>query len=420
MPQSNLTRRRLMAGGVRLLPAAGFMSPHRIALGQSPGASPEDATPFRVAIPQSRLDRILAKLRNADWPDQPAGEPWAYGVDPAVLRDLVAYWTSAYDWRAQEALINRFPQFMARIDGHDIHFIHVRGSGRHPQPIIISHGWPSSFVEFMKIIGPLTRPEAFGGRAEDAFSVVIPSLPGFGFSSKPKTPIGTRAIARLFDQLMTRTLGYKDYIALGGDFGAGISCWLGYESPNCRAVQINFTISFSAPDAAFTTPEEQASLKRRQRFIETEGAYQAIQRTKPLTLAYGLTDSPLGAAAWIFEKYKTWSDLRDGDPWSVYTRDEILNNIMVYLVTGTLGTSTWMYAGGRSDNPIPPGARIEKPVGVAYYIHEPNAGYPRSYVEKTLNVVRWTDMQRGGHFGALEQPLAYAEEVHAFQRQIRR
>ncbi len=373
--------------------------------------------PFKIDISQTRLDHIAGRLRNAQWPDIPTGDPWELGASGTEMRGLIDYWLTHYDWRAREALFNQLPQFTATIDGYAIHFIHVRGAGANPQPVLITHGWPGSFVEFLKVIEPLTQPQKFGGRIEDALSVVIPSLPGFGFSSKPARPIGPRRIAELFDRLMTEALGYSNYIAQGGDWGSSVSSWLGYEGKGCTAIHVNFVFGWNPPDALPQTAEEQGAFAHLQQVWQREGGYIAIQSTKPLSLSYAMQDSPLGVAAWLVEKFRSWSALTGGDLWSVYTRDEILDNIMVYLVTETFGTASWIYR-GVADEPIRSGARIDTPVGVAHFPGE-LIFLPRSQVEKVYRVVRWTDMPVGGHFAAFEQPQAFAKELLAFVAQLR-
>lgn len=372
--------------------------------------------PFRIDIPQARLDRIAARLRDAEWPDVPDGAPWEYGTSARELRGLVDYWLDDYDWRAQERALNEWPQFVARVDGYDIHFVHVRGAGAHPRPVLMTHGWPGSFIEFVKVIERLTQPARFGGRDEDALSLVIPSLPGYGFSSKPRQPIGPHRIAQLFDKLMTEQLGYRDYIAQGGDWGSSVSSWLGVDRNGCAAVHLNFVLGWRAPSARPETDEEHAALKYFKDLWRTEGGYMLMQASKPLTLSYAMHDSPLGVAAWILEKFKTWSDVGD-DLWSVYTRDELITNIMIYLVTETFGTAAWLYNGIYKE-PIPPEARVDKPVGIARFPRE-IAFLPRSLVEKSYRVVRWTEMPKGGHFAAFEQPELFAADVLAFGRDLR-
>ena len=376
--------------------------------------------PFTIAVPQERLDWIARRLDEAEWPDPAEGDPWAYGTSVAAMRDLVGYWREGYDWRAREAAMNRFPQFLVdvEVDGvpYQVHLLHVAGKGPNPKPVLVTHGWPGSFVEFLEIIDPLTDPAAHGGDAADAVTLVIPSLLGYGFSSKPRKPIGPRTMAKAFDQAMA-ALGYRDYVAQGGDWGSSVSGWLGYEGAGCSAVHLNFAFGWTNPEAKPETEEEIAAATALGDVWRTESGYMVIQSTKPVTLSYAMADSPLGVAAWILEKFHRWSHLPDGDLWSIYTRDRILDNIMVYLVTGTFGTASWLYR-GVFDEPVPSGARVEKPVAMANFPGE-LARFPRSTVEKSYNVVRWTDMPRGGHFAAMEQPALFVGELQAFLRSLR-
>ncbi|SFR89567.1 epoxide hydrolase family protein [Sphingomonas jatrophae] len=373
--------------------------------------------PFRIDVPQARLDWIERRLAEAEWPDRPEGDPWHYGASVDAMRDLVAYWRDGYDWRAREAAMNRLPQFLVdvEVDGvpYAIHLAHLVGKGPSPKPVMLLHGWPGSFVEFLDAAEQLADPTAHGGDAADALSVVIPSLIGYGFSSKPRKPIGPRTIARAMDQAMA-ALGYTDYVAQGGDWGSSVSGWLGYEGQGCSAIHINFTMGWTRPDAQPETDEEKAAAQKLADVWRTESGYMVLQSTKPLSLSYAMSDSPLGVAAWLVEKFQTWSQLKDGDLWSVYTRDQILDNIMVYLANNTFGTASWLYR-GVYDEPVPAGARVTKPVGVANFPGE-LALFPRSTVEKSYNVVRWTDMPAGGHFAAMEQPALFVEELRAFMR----
>jgi microsomal epoxide hydrolase len=412
MPDRTISRRDLIKSA-QLLPLAGLLPAVAEAAEQSGGSS-MSVTPFKVDVPQSRLDYIAARIKDAQWPDVPEGQPWQYGTSFDALKDLVSYWQTKYDWRAREAAMNKFPHFKAKVEDYEIHFMHVKGSGKNPQPIIITHGWPGSYVEFLKVIDPLAHPEKHGGQADDGFDVVVPSIPGFGFSSKPKKPINSRFVAHLWDKLMTENLGYKDYIAQGGDYGGPISTWLGFEGKGCKAVHLNFLLGVGSPPQS---DEEKAAMQRWMQVYQTEGGYIHIQSTKPLTLSYAMTDSPLGAAAWIFEKMKTWSDLKNGDPWSIYTRDEVLDNIMVYLTTNTFGTASWMYAGAGLEPAVPPG-KVEKPTAIAHFPGE-LVFWPKSYGERQFNLKRWTDMPAGGHFAAMEQPKLFADDVRAFGRMLK-
>ena len=416
MDERTLSRRGLLKTA-QLLPLAGLL-PGAAAAAESnapsTGGSKVTVTPFHINVPQARLDHIKARIANAEWPDVPEGAPWQYGTEYSVMKELVSYWQTKYDWRAREAVMNKWPNFKARIDDYDIHFIHEKGSGKNPQPMIITHGWPGSFTEFMKVIDPLAHPEKYGGDAEDGLTVVVPSIPGFAFSSKPKKPIGVRRVAGLWDRLMTDGLGYTSYITQGGDYGSQISNWLGAEGKGCKAVHLNFLLGVTAQAQ---NDDEKAAMAQWGKVYQAEGAYIHVQSTKPLTFGYAMTDSPLGAAAWIFEKMKTWSDLKNGDPWSVYSHEDVLDNIMVYLVTNTFGTASWMYA-SFTDGPALPPAPITRPTAVAHFPGE-LVFWPRSYAERTYKLVRWTDMPVGGHFAALEQPKLFADDVRAFAKMVK-
>ena len=377
--------------------------------------------PFKVDIPQQKLDWISRRLRDAQWPtehDNP--DPWAYGASIPEMRGLVDYWLNQYDWRAREEAMNRFPHFLASVelDGvpYDVHFIHAGGKGPNPKTAMIMHGWPGSFVEFLDCIERLADPAKFGGKAEEALNVVIPSLIGFAFSSKPRRPIGPRTMARVFDKMMREELGYAAYIAQGGDWGSSVSGWLGYEGEGCVAVHLNFAHGWTNPSAVPETPEEIESMQKLGATWRVEGGYMYIQGTKPVSLDHAFADSPLGVAAWLVEKFRSWSQLENGDLWSVYTREQILDNIMVYLANNTFGTAAWIYRGVH-DEPVPPGARVTRPVAFADFPGE-GARFPRSWVEKSYNIVRWRQMPSGGHFAAMEQPEIFCRDLLAYAREV--
>ncbi|MEM8744858.1 MAG: epoxide hydrolase family protein [Pseudomonadota bacterium] len=376
--------------------------------------------PFELAVPDETLEHIRTKVAAFPWDDMPKLGGWELGANLEYMKALCAYWLDGFDWRQQEAEINRFDHFTAPVDGLDIHFIHEKGSGPAPKPLLISHGWPGSVVEFLHVIEPLAHPERFGGSEDDAFDVIAPSLPGFGFSGKPDRPLGPRAMAKLFAKLMKDVLGYDSYIAQGGDWGGAISSWLGYEhAPACRAIHLNIlTMRHSdGPQGA----EEEAWAKRFAEEQEEQDGYRSLQATKPQSLSYAMTDSPVGVAAWIIEKFQGWSDTRDGDIESVHTRDQLLTNIMVYLVTNTFATASWIYAGRREEGGrllSPEGRRVEVPTACALFPEELLAWPPRSYAERIYNVTRWTEFPKGGHFAAMEQPDALIDDIRAFARSL--
>lgn len=383
-----------------------------------------EAKPFKIAIGQPTIARINRRVRDFEWHEMPRGPglegTWAYGANLDYMKRLAAYWIGDYDWRKQEEALNRFPQFIANVDGIDIHFIREEGSGPSPQPLILSHGWPGSVLEFLHIIEKLAHPERFGGDAKDTFTVIVPSLPGYGFSGKPLRPIGPRTTARLFDSLMTDVCALPGYIAQGGDWGSAISGWMGYEGKGCKAVHFNM-FGWRSPGVGPQTDEEKQYAQRAMQLFEMEGAYFREQTTKPQTLSYAMMDSPVGAAAWIVEKFHGWSDTSRGFE-NIYSMDQLLTNVMIYLVTKSFNTATWMYRGLMEDlagDPVPNGARIEKPVGIAAFPVDLIPFPPRSMVERHVNVTHWTDFKEGGHFAALERPDDLVGDVRAFARTVR-
>ncbi len=383
-----------------------------------------DPKPFRVDIAQSALDSIRQKVSAYEWREVPKGpgleESWAYGTNQNFLRALCAHWADEYDWRQWERALNRFPQFTAQVDGLDLHFFHEEGSGPDPQPIILSHGWPGSVFEFLHLIEPLAHPERFGGDAEDAFTVIVPSLPGYGFSGKPERPISPRTIARAFDALMIDVLALPDYIAQGGDWGSAISGWLGYEGKGCRAVHLNM-MGWVSPGVGPQTDEEKEHAKKARQLYETRGTHFRVHARNPETISYAMMDSPVGACAYIVEKFHSWSDIRRGFE-NVYTRDQLLTNVMIYLVTRSFNTALWLYRGLYDDAggpPVPAGARVERPVAIAHFPVDVMLFPPRSQVERSFNVTRWSDFAEGGHFAALERPDDLLGDIRAFARELR-
>lgn len=379
--------------------------------------------PFKIEVPEATIRAIREKVRNYDWHEMPRGDgldgTWAYGANLEFMKALCAYWAGHYDWREWEGALNRFPQFKVDVGAHEVHFYKEIGSGAQPKPLILSHGWPGSVFEFLHIIEPLAHPERFGGDEKDAFTVVVPSLPGYGWSGKPSRPIGPRTTAQIFDELMTKALNLPDYIAQGGDWGSSISAWMGYEGKGCRAVHMNM-LGWLSPGVHPESEEEKQHAARAAQLFELEGAYFREQTTKPQTLSFGMMDSPVGACAWIVEKFHGWSDTRRGFE-NVYSKDQLLTNVMVYLVTRTFNTATWMYRGRVEEQagpPVPKGARIEKPVGIAAFPVDLIPFPPRSQVERSLNVVHWTDFKEGGHFAALERPDDLVADIRAFARKV--
>jgi pimeloyl-ACP methyl ester carboxylesterase len=376
--------------------------------------------PFKIAIPQVTLDDLRERLARTRFPDEVEGAGWDYGTNLDYLKQLTGYWQHTFDWRAQEARLNQFAHFKTEIDGLMIHFIHERGKGPNPLPLILTHGWPDSFYRMHKIIPMLTDPESFGGNAADSFDVIVPSIPGFGFSDPVRKPGWTvKQTAQLWASLMRDVLGYQRYAAAGGDGGSPISQLLALNNP-ASVIGIHLTdIGFQATmnlDPSSLTPAEQQYLGAMQQRFFQEGGYVMIQSTKPQTLAYGLSDSPIGLAAWIIEKFYGWSDI-DGDLEREYTKDELLTNIMIYWVTQTINPSIRSYYEESHAPSLKPGQRVEVPVAMALFPKDTPP--PRALAERTLRIERWTEMPRGGHFPALEVPELYARDLQAFFRSLR-
>jgi len=378
-----------------------------------------DCQPFNLSVPDETLADIRARVLAYPWHEMPDDGGWDYGTNLDYLQEFCKYWTTAFDWRAQEAKINRFSHFKVPVDGIDLHFIHEKGSGPNPRPLIISHGWPGSIVEFLEFIDLLAHPEQHGGSVDDAFTVIAPSLPGFGFSARPPRPWGPRKMADLFNTLMTDVLGYEHYIAQGGDWGGAISSWLGFEHPACAAIHINI-LTMRHKDE----PQGAEEIAWEKQFNEEQAlqdGYRTQQATKPQTLSYAMMDSPVGVAAWILEKMHGWSDIRDNNVESVYSKDQLLTNIMVYIVTRTFNTASWIYYGRREVGGrvlSPEGKRVEVPTACALFPRELLAWPPRSYAERIYNVTQWTDMPHGGHFAAMEAPDLLIEDIRNFSRTL--
>ena len=376
---------------------------------------------FKVKISDQEIDSIYNKIKKYPWHEMPDDGGWEYGTNLDYLKELSNYWVNNFDWRKSEAQLNRFSNFKSKVDDIDIHFIHEKGSGSNPTPLLLMHGWPGSVIEFLHIIERLAHPEKFGGNIDDAFDVVVPSLPGFGFSGRPSRPMGPRKIANTLNKLMTENLGYKNYLAQGGDWGATIANWIGYDhSKSCKAIHIN-CLTMRHPDGPQTKQEEEWQQRFNTDQIMQDG-YRTQQATKPQTLSYGMMDSPVGIAAWIIEKMYSWSDLKDNNIESVYSKDTLLANIMVYVVTKTFNTATWIYYGRREEGGrfFPKDfKKIEIPTAAAIFPAEMSEWPPKSYVDRMFNITQWTEMPRGGHFAALEEPELLVNDLVKFSRSVR-
>ena len=382
-----------------------------------------EVRPFKIAVDDGVLDDLSQRLAETRWPDEIPASGWDYGSNLDYLKSLVHYWRTGFDWRSQETLINSFNHFKAEVDGLDIHFIHERGKGPNPIPLVITHGWPSSFFEMHKIVPLLADPGSHGGNPADAFDVVAPSLPGFGFSDRPQQRgMQVFKVADMWAKLMAEGLGYPRFAAQGGDIGAGVTARLGYAHPE-KMIGIHLTsmtrpTPYLGPGADELSEAEKALLDQREKWQQAEGGYAHIQGTKPQTLSYGLNDSPAGLAAWIVEKYRTWSDC-DGDVEKRFTKDELLTTVTIYWVTQTISSSTRMYKENQSHNwAMGESERIQPPSAMAVFPSEISRP-PREWAERSYNLQRWTEMPRGGHFAALEEPDLLAEDIRAFFRPLR-
>ncbi|MFH5802194.1 epoxide hydrolase family protein [Haladaptatus sp. CMAA 1911] len=381
-----------------------------------------DIHPFRIDIPESKLDDLQNRLAHTRWPDQLPSDGWSRGVPVDYLKDLTEYWQTSYDWHEHEAKLNEFPQFTTTIDGQTIHFLDIRSEESDALPLILTHGWPGSIVEFLDVIGPLTDPRAHGGDPTDAFHLVIPSIPGFGFSGVTREGGWTKQrIAAAFAELMGR-LGYDRYGAQGGDVGAEVSPDLGrVDADHVVGIHVNAaTVGFMPfpplddDELAELTDSEKARVEMIEDFLDEQSGYSQIQSTRPQTLAYGLTDSPIGQLAWIVEKFKEWTDDTEELPEDAVDRDRLLTNVMLYWLTGTANSSANLYyENAHSDQWLQPS---EVPTGVAVFTKDPSI---RRYAEQNHNITHWSEFDHGGHFAAMEVPDLLAEDIRDFFRQYR-
>lgn len=395
-------------------------------------SDPMSHQPYTIHVPQAVLDDLQTRLSATRWTDDLAGAGWGYGTEAGYLQSLLAYWQNSFDWRAQEAKLNRFSHYRAAMKevteeasgSMGIHYIYERGKGKNPMPIILTHGWPDSFYRMVKLIPLLTDPAAFGGDPADSFDVVVPSIPGYGFSDRPTAPgMNSIRIAELFTRLMTEELGYARFGAAGGDMGSRITRLMAIAHPghitgiHLTDIGFQYEVAFP-PTISDPTPTEEQYMGAASYWFMSEGAYIMMQGTKPQTLAYGLNDSPAGLAAWIVEKFRSWSDC-DGDLERSFSKDELLTNIMIYWATQTIGSSIRLYAeDGRLQPILQEGQFIEVPAGVALFPKE-MAQPPRSLGERFLHIQRWSEMAQGGHFAAMEEPQLLAQELREFYRPLR-
>lgn len=375
-------------------------------------------TPFEIHIADEQLEDLKQRLAAARWPDAETPDDWSQGTPLAYMKELADYWRTQYDWRAVESRLNALPQFKTELDGVDIHFLHVRSPEAEARPLLMTHGWPGSILEFMKVIGPLTDPVAHGGDAADAFHVIAPALPGYGFSGKPTTTgWGVEKIGREWGALMAR-LGYDQYLAQGGDWGSMVTTQVALQDPeHCIAIHTNMPVV--GPDPATMddlTPLEQSALAGAKFYQDWDSGYSKQQSTRPQTVGYGLVDSPVGQAAWIVEKFYQWMDC-DGHPENILTRDELLDNIMMYWLTGSGASSARLYweSFGKGGSL----GEINTPTGISIFPKEIFRTSRRWAERRYTNIIYWNELNKGGHFAAAEQPQTFVDEVRGCFRTLR-
>jgi epoxide hydrolase len=372
--------------------------------------------PFKISASDEQLDDLKRRLRATRWPERECVDDWSQGLPLAYAKEVCAYWLNKYDWRAREAQLNRFAQFKTEIDGLGIHFLHVRSPHADALPLVVTHGWPGSFVEFHKVIEPLANPTAYGGNAKDAFHVVCPTLPGYGFSDKPaRAGWSCQRIAAAWSELMPR-LGYKRYAAQGGDWGALVTTCIGIQDPaNCIGIHLNMPIVAPDPSAPDLTDREKSALAGMQHYNDWDSGYSKQQSTRPQTLGYGLADSPIGQAMWILEKFWSWTDC-NGHPENVLTRDELLDNVMLYWLPDAAASSARLYWESFRKIPTDP---VNLPVGCSIFPKEIFRTSRRWAEKRFSKLVYFNELDKGGHFAAFEQPELYLKEVRTCFQKMR-
>jgi pimeloyl-ACP methyl ester carboxylesterase len=376
---------------------------------------------FKVNFTEKEVSSVYQKIKDYSWDTMPELDGWEHGTNKKYLKELCDYWVSEFDWQKHEKQINNFENFITNVEGTDIHFIKKKGSNPNSTPLLLMHGWPGSVIEFLEIIDKLANPEKSGVNTKNSFDVIVPSLPGFGFSGKPSKPIGPRKMAEILNKLMIENLGYKNYMAQGGDWGATIANWIGYDhSKFCNAIHIN-CLTMRHPDGP-QSDDEKDWQKRFDKDQIMQDGYRTQQATKPQSLSYGMMDSPVGIAAWIIEKMYFWSDLKDNNLESVYSKDTLIANIMVYILTKSFNTASWIYFGRREEGGrfFPKNfKKITVPTAAAIFPAEMSEWPPRSYVERIFNIKQWSEMPGGGHFAALEKPDLLVDDIRKFLRSLR-
>ncbi|MEQ1752787.1 MAG: epoxide hydrolase family protein [Micropepsaceae bacterium] len=390
--------------------------------------------PFSLSVPVEDLTDLKSRLTRVRWPNEPAGnDAWDWGTNLAYMKRLIAYWLDEFDWRRAETELNRFPQFTVDLptdtETHTIHFIHEKGSGRNPLPLILTHGWPSTYREFLDVVEPLAHPERFGGNAEDGMDVIVPSLLGFGFSSRPKTPIGPAKIADLWHRLIHDVLGYKRYAAQAGDWGSYVTSRLALQHPeSLKAIHLtmlplrpNLKHASQPPVSA----DESAWIEKMKAWWAQEEGYRSIQSTKPMALAFGLMDSPVGLAGWLADKYWRLGDTKKDHPWEGmekrFSMHVMCTQLSIYWFSGTINSANMLYKAGPAERSaaLKPGERVTVPTAYSDYPMDVLPPTPQSWGKRSYNIVRWREMKAGGHFAAMEEPKLFADDVRDFFRTMR-
>ncbi|PPR26398.1 MAG: hypothetical protein CFH34_00977 [Alphaproteobacteria bacterium MarineAlpha9_Bin4] len=375
---------------------------------------------FKIKVENKNINNILKRVSKFNWDKVPDINNWELGVNKKELKILCDYWLKEYSWKREEKKINKYNHYKIKINDLSLHFIYKKGKSSNSLPLLISHGWPGSFIEFNKIIGPLTNPKKYGLNDEISFDLVIPSIPGFAFSEAPPEPFGPRKIAYYYNILMTKILNYKSYIAQGGDWGGAISSWLAYDYNNfCKAIHLNIMIMRDKNGTQ--TEEESLWQKNFKKEQVLEEGYRSLQATKPQTLAFAMNENPVGVTAWILEKFHGWSDLKNKSVLELYSKDMLLTNIMIYLITNSFSTASWIYFGRRKEGGriMNIEGKITTPTACALFPKEFLSWPPKSYVERLYNIYQWNEMSSGGHFAAMEEPALLVNDIRDFGKKIK-
>ena len=372
--------------------------------------------PYKISVPKSTLNNIYKKVRAYPWKMIQNVNGWEYGTNYNFLKKISQYWISKYNWKKFEKKINSFKNYKTNVDGINLHFIREKSKNPKSRPLLLLHGWPGSVIEFFDIIPKLAHPEKFGGKIEDGFDVIVPSLPGFGFSTPIKKALGPRRIGKIINKFMVKNLGHKNYIVQGGDWGATIAAWIGLDSAKyCKGIHIN-CLPIRHPKGPKNHKEKKWEKKFNFDQIMQEG-YRTQQATKPQTLSYSMIDSPVGTAAWILEKFHGWSDLNKGKIEETFSKDELISNIMIYIITNSFNTAAWIYFGRRKEGgrSFPKNfKKIKVPTAIAEFPKEMLEWPPKSYVNRIFNIKRWKKFSKGGHFAALEVPNLLINDIKIF------